>query len=468
MKSQTPAVVIIGGGPAGATLGAMLAKDGLDVTILEKARFPRHHIGEALQPAAFELLDFHLGLGPKMAEQGFAKKFGALYYWGETRNRWSVLFDDRLEEDLPNLDRTTIHDGAYDYSWQVDRGRFDQILLEEAETRGAAVHQETEVVRPILDGQRVVGVVARKKGESEEREFHADMVVDASGQRCVLGRMFKLTRDIPDLQATATYCYLKGTPSVDGALGRNVQLVVTVPEGWVWWIPISDDLTSVGVVTNEKRKIEEDRFFEILDRAGVPTEGGGITSGPWGKGFVHAKDWSYSHKRFVGSGWMMVGDAACFTDPILSGGVDFAIRGACNAAIALLRTFGEGGVHVMEPLLGYQSQLQREFAAYLRLARYWYANNRSIDGLFWEVHRVIPEDSLSTPLRAFKYVTSGKLDADNHFRIFTDAQEKKMFRALGVDKNEIKSSLNRAKKRLKTAGINRDGQWIEREDVPSF
>ena len=164
----------------------------------------------------------------------------------------------------------------------------------------------------------------------------------------------------------------------------------------------------------------------------------------------------------------MVGDAACFTDPILSGGVDFAIRGACNAAIALLRMFGEGGVHVMEPLFGYQSQLQREFAAYLRLARYWYANNRSIDGLFWEVHRVIPEDSLSTPLRAFKYVTSGKLDADNHFRIFTDAQEKKMFRALGVDKKEIKSSLTRARKRLKSAGINQDGQWIEREDVPSF
>ena len=161
---------------------------------------------------------------------------------------------------------------------------------------------------------------------------------------------------------------------------------------------------------------------------------------------------------------MMVGDAACFTDPILSGGVDFAIRGACNASIALLRMFGEGGAHVMEPLLGYQSQLQREFAAYLRLARYWYANNRSVDGLFWEVHRVIPEDSLSTPLRAFKYVTSGKLDADNHFRIFTDAQEKKMFRALGVDKAEVRSALERAKTRLKTAGINRDGKWIERQE----
>ena len=191
-----------------------------------------------------------------------------------------------------------------------------------------------------------------------------------------------------------------------------------------------------------------------------------MASGPWGEGFVHAKDWSYTHKRFVGSGWMMVGDAACFTDPILSGGVDFAIRGACNAAIALLRMFGEGRDSRDGTPPWLPSQLQREFAAYLRLARYWYANNRSVDGLFWEVHKVIPEDSLTTPLRAFKYVTSGKLDADNHFRIFTDAQEKKMFRALGVDKKEVKSALERAKERLKSAGVNRDGKWIERQEAP--
>ena len=165
MSFVSPKVVIIGGGPAGSTLGAILAKEGLDVTVLEKSVFPRHHIGEALQPAAFELLDFHLGLGEKMGQQGFAKKFGALYYWGETRERWSVLFDDRLESDLPGLDTESIHDGAYDYSWQVDRGRFDEILLEEAEARGAKVHQETEVLRPILDGQRVVGVVAKMVAE---------------------------------------------------------------------------------------------------------------------------------------------------------------------------------------------------------------------------------------------------------------------------------------------------------------
>ena len=169
-----------------------------------------------------QLLNFHLQLGPKMAEQGFAKKFGALYYWGETRNRWSVLFDDRLEADLDTLDRETIHDGAYDFPWQVDQGEFDQILLEEAEERGAKVFQETEVVRPLLDGQKVVGVVARDKNKVE-REISADMVVDASGQRCVLGKMFKLTRDIPDLQATATYCYLKGTPAVEGPLGQKTS-----------------------------------------------------------------------------------------------------------------------------------------------------------------------------------------------------------------------------------------------------
>ncbi len=466
VTQQVPSVVIIGGGPAGSTLGALLAKEGVDVTILEKARFPRPHIGEALQPAAFELLDFHLGLGPKMAKEGFVKKFGALYYWGESRELWSVLFDDRLDEDLETLTTETIQDGGYDFSYQVDRGRFDHILLMEAESRGAKVLQETEVVRPLLNGQAVTGVLIREKGKEPE-ELHADLVVDASGQRCVLGRAFRLTKDIPDLQATATYGYFKGKAGVDTALGRNVQLVVTVPEGWVWWIPVSDDLTSVGVVTSERKKMTEKEFLELVERAQVPMEGCELTSGPAGPGLVHAKDWSYTHRRFVGTGWMMVGDAACFTDPILSGGVDFAIRGACNASIAILRMFGEGGTAHMEPLLRFQEQLQREFTAYLRLARYWYANNRSVDGLFWEVHKIIPEDSLSTPIRAFKYVTSGKLDTDAHFRIFTDAQEKKMFRALGVDKEQVRSSLERAKKRLKMAGIGKDGKVTERQTTSS-
>ena len=274
---NNPRIAIAGGGPAGATLGAILAKEGMNVVLYEKARFPRHHVGEALQPAAFELLDFHLGMGKVFTEQGFAKKFGALYLWGDSRDCWSVLFDDRLEEELEDLTNETLMAGSFDHSWQVDRATFDKIHLDEAERRGVEVHQDMEVVSPVLEGERVVGLEVRDK-EGNLSTVNADLVVDATGQRCLLGRYFKTTEDLPDLQATATYAYMDGLGGVDSALSRNVQLVVTIPDGWVWWIPISDERTSVGVVTHRKRKLSEEEFLQMISDIGMPVEGGSLVA----------------------------------------------------------------------------------------------------------------------------------------------------------------------------------------------
>jgi clorobiocin biosynthesis protein Clo-hal len=139
---------------------------------------------------------------------------------------------------------------------------------------------------------------------------------------------------------------------------------------------------------------------------------------------------------------MLVGDAACFVDPILSGGVDFAVRGACNGALAILTTLREPETGE-EPLERYQERLRQEYRAYLRLARYWYGNNRSVNGLFWEAHSEIPADSVSTPMRAFVYLTSGQYAVDVHYKIFQEAQEKRMFHSLGVDKKALKRARDR-------------------------
>jgi flavin-dependent dehydrogenase len=442
---NSPKILVAGGGPGGATLAAILAKEGAQVTLVEQAQFPRHHVGESLQPASFNLLDFHLGLGPLMASQGFPLKFGAIYEWGQAAQRWSVLFDERLAEGADHLDREALLSGDYLHAYQVERSVFDQILLDHAATRGVIVRQGVEARAPVMDGERVTGLLVR--GPDGEETLDADLVIDATGTRCLMGRHLGLTQEVKDLQATATYAYYEGAGGADKTLGRSVQIVVTVPEGWIWFIPVSETRTSVGVVTHERRKLSPERFADILSRTSLPMEGATLVPGPKGSPFRHEKDWSYTHSQFVGPGWMMVGDAACFTDPILSGGVDFAIRGACNAAIAVLGAAaepGEAGVI----MAAYQDRLRKEFTAYLQLARYWYGNNRAVEGLFWKMHEFIPVSSISTPLRAFVYQTSGECDADAHFHVFSLAQEKKIFRNLAVDPSQVKDALRRAHRHL--------------------
>jgi flavin-dependent dehydrogenase len=290
-----------------------------------------------------------------------------------------------------------------------------------------------------MDEGRVVGMnIVDDHGNATV--LHADIVVDATGTRSVLGKHFGLTRPIEDLKATATWCYVRGAGGVGPPLERDIQLIVTVPEGWVWFIPLDDERTSVGIVATDGLPIAEEQFWEILAKTTLPLNDFTVEAGPRGQPFHHIKDWSYTHRRFVGDGWMMVGDAACFTDPILSGGVDFAIRGAANAAIAILRGADAKSLEF------YQSQLRREFRAYLRLARYWYANNRAVEGLFWELRKLIEVSAISTPLRAFVYITSGACDADAHFHVFTLAQEEKIFKHLGVDPSRLKDALRRAKR----------------------
>lgn len=428
-------VLVIGGGPAGCVAAGVLARNGAQVTVLEKARHPRSHVGESLQPAAFEYLKRYLDMGDVFAHQGFARKYGAVYVWGETRDPWQVLFDPRLEADLPNLNEQQLLSGGYEHAWNVDRAVFDALIADAARKHGADIHEDVRATDPIMDGDRVVGMCAVDKHGNALR-YHADIVLDASGQGTVLGRRFGLTRVAADLRSTATHAYYEGGGGVPGPLGRHVQYVVTVPDGWIWYIPISADVTSVGVVLKEKARMSEERFRRVLAEAELPLDGAKMVPGPHGEGLSFHRDWSFSHAQFTGPGWMLVGDAACFVDPILSGGVDFAIRGACKAADTVLRAFGGRGDETAL-MQDYEARVRQEFRAYLRLARYWYGNNRSVQGMFWQAHEEIAAGEMYTPARAFVYITSGRYARDRDFPIFDEMQERRMFRALGASGPQI-------------------------------
>lgn len=412
--------MVVGGGPGGAACAGLLAREGAEVVVLERDAFPRHHVGESLQPATTELLDAHLGLGPALAAAQFPHKYGAVYVWGESRAPWTVLFDPRLEATVDGLDEAGLLGGGFEHAYNVDRAVFDAILLDGARDAGAEVRHGWQVLGPLGDAEGVRGV--RVRGPDGDQDLLADAVVDASGQHCLLGRAFRLTRAVEDLRSTATYAYYDGAGGVPGVLGRHVQWVVTVPHGWAWFIPVSETRTSVGVVHQGRTRLTEADFHAAVAAAGFPVDGATVATVA-GRVLHHARDWSFTHRRLQGPGWVLIGDAASFVDPILSGGVDFAVRTGFSAALGLLQ--GD--------LAPYAERARQEYRAYLRLARYWYGNNRSTEGLFWEAHRLVPHPDRTTPLRAFVYLTTGHYAADRHFKVFQRWQEEKMFRALGVD-----------------------------------
>ncbi len=429
-------VVIIGAGPAGACAAGLLAAEGVDVVVLDKERFPRHHVGESLQPAAMSLLDKHLQLGPRIAAAGYARKYGAVYVWGESRQPWSVLFDERLEGRIDAMTEAELLAGDYEHAWQVDRASFDHMIVDAAIAKGADVRFGVKVDAPLMDGDRVVGV-----GLADGSEIRARHVIDASGQRCLIGRALKLCRVVSDLQFTATYCYLDGAGGLPGALGRHAQWVVTLPDGWAWFIPISATRTSVGVVHRQRKALSDAEFDAAVATTGFPVDGATPVPAPKGGRLWYARDWSFTNSRVAGPGFTLAGDAAAFVDPILSGGVDFAVRTGFTAAVTALRILAGDD----EPGLAdeYDERFRREYKAYLRLARYWYGNNRSVDGLFWQAHKEIPAQATATPLRAFVYLTTGKYAAEQHVRVFQEWQEKKMFRAIGVDAAALKRARGR-------------------------
>ena len=148
------------------------------------------------------------------------------------------MFDDRLDNGFDHISREELLAGDYAMSWQVRRARFDEMLLDHAEELGVEVHQETTALGPIMDGERVTGLRVRT-ASGEKKELFADVVGDATGTNCLLGRTFGTTRVVDDLKATAHWTYFRGAGGLDDPLHRDIQLIVSVEEGWIWFIPVS-------------------------------------------------------------------------------------------------------------------------------------------------------------------------------------------------------------------------------------
>lgn len=316
-------VVVIGGGPAGATTAALLAQRNHRVLLLEREQFPRFHVGESLITGMMGIIG-ELGLTERLDAMGFQRKHGISLVWGDDPQLWSASFAET---------------GSYEFSYHVDRARFDALLLTRAQELGVEVVENATVKDVLIDDGRVTGVRYTRAGDgsAEMYEARAATTVDASGQARVLARRLTDVTWQQDLRNTAIGTYF--SPYKPLPAGQETHILVEATEGgWFWGIPISDTLISVGYVTpatnlSASPRTPRELFEERL--AGTQIVKDMVAGGERTEGFRVTRDVSLVSREFHGAGWLAVGDAATFIDPLFSSGVWLGMSGAWLAARAL-------------------------------------------------------------------------------------------------------------------------------------
>ena len=432
MRAVESDVAVVGGGPAGSSLATLLRQSGYTVTLLERERFPRPHVGESMLPGVLFALG-KTGALERVEKAGFTKKYGATYIWGRGRDPWTIRFSE-----VPQ-DRT--------FTFQCDHEVFDKLLLDHARDEGVDVREDHQVTRAHLTDGRVTGL-SFTNDEGESGEVRARMCVDASGQWSVLGRQFRLREHNEHLRHVALFGHYHGGPTtlpdvldeMEPTDAGNVY-VVAVDDGWLWHIPLAGGLRSIGLVTDperirgmtrtERRKYWQ-RQIESCEEYEELLEGG-----RWAGDFDIVSDWSFICKQFHGPGYLLVGDAACFVDPILASGIALALQGVLRATKAI-RTSLEAPDLTGLSMDWYQEGYLQQANDFVDMANHWYHGQRLQESWFWTAHRLVdPSQNLSLR-QAFVFISSGLTretpeESIRYMGGFTPGQLAVTYEALGLE-----------------------------------
>jgi flavin-dependent dehydrogenase len=313
-------VLVIGGGPAGATAAALLAERGYRVTLLEKAHHPRFHIGESLLPANLPLLE-RLGVAGAVKAIGM-EKWGAEFVSPWHEHKQSFEFSDAMDKSMP-------------MAYQVRRSEFDEILIRNASRRNARVVEGCQV-RDVNFLSGNAGALAQARHDDGNTEtVHARFVLDASGRDTFLGNRFKSKRRNRKHNSSAIYAHFSGAERNPGRAAGNIT-IFWFEHCWFWFIPLADGMTSVGAVAwpyylKTRNKKPLDQFLQETVALCAPLS----------ERLRHAKlsspvtatgNYSYVCDRTHGSNYLLLGDAYTFIDPVFSSGVMLAMHSAFAGA----------------------------------------------------------------------------------------------------------------------------------------
>ena len=313
--------LIIGGGPGGSATATYLARAGRKVLLLEKEKFPRFHIGESLLPYNRALFE-EMGLLPALQAAGFPRKFGAQFHVGNGTTATKFVF---------GLGRFTREPEAI----QVERAKFDHILLQHAAKTGAEIREGWAVTRfAAANGHMTLDA---RSPEGEAKQFQARFLIDASGRGNFTGNQEGIRVVHPKLKKLAVFGHFTGVKLDEGDRGGDT-VIVRLANKWFWLIPISAEKTSVGCV------MDADEFAAAKSSPAEVFQHWAKSSPVVSERMEHAtlcgamqttSDFSYKNKRFAGHRLLRVGDAAGFMDPIFSAGVYLAMFSGKLAAQAV-------------------------------------------------------------------------------------------------------------------------------------
>jgi flavin-dependent dehydrogenase len=386
-------VLVVGGGPAGSTAAAALARAGRRVILFERDTFPRFHIGESLLASVNGVLEA-TGAADKIREAGFPQKWGATFMTPDGSVERFADFAISAEVPAPQ-------------TWQVPREQFDDLLLRHAAACGADVRERHRVVAVDFDTDGVT-VAYRRHNTAEDSgdgdspaadgRVRARMIVDASGRTALLNRRLDLRVDEPELANLAIFSHYTNVPRAAGRRAGDIRVIARADRGWLWMIPISNDLMSVGVVLPRAAYQAQPRVDPGLLLERLIAETPAVA-----RLMAHAerrwpvrveRDFSYGARTYAGDRWITVGDAGSFLDPVFSSGVAIALESALEGAIAVDRALERGDLSA-RAFSRFDRRQRRRYRAFRRFVIAFYTDG--FRDLFF---------SADPPLRLFRAVVT--------------------------------------------------------------